>query len=742
MLSLRDVNPQQREAIKTVEGPLMVIAGPGSGKTRVLVYRIAHLISIGVPPYNIIALTFTNKAAKEMKERIRELVGEKSSSLWMGTFHSLCARLLRYECQKLGFEKNFSIYDSQDSLNLIKSVMSQLGISTQQFNPFAIQNRISRAKNQLVTQEIFADQAADLFEEKVAAVYVRYQARLKENNAMDFDDLLLHPIRLFNSNKKVLSDYQDRFRFILIDEYQDTNHAQYVYIKLLADKFRNICVVGDDAQSIYAFRGADIRNILDFERDYKDGKVIRLEQNYRSTKTILAAADQLIKRNGGQISKNLWTENQQGDTITLLECEDDRDEGEMISRRIYADIQSKKHDFKHIAVMYRTNAQSRSLEDAFRRNSIPYTIVGGVEFYQRKEVKDVLAYLRCLVNPKDNDSVLRIINYPNRGVGAVSVKKIQHHASQKNLPVLSILEKAEVVAGLSEKIKKTCASFGLLLKKYNSLREQMSLGEMARALVDELGILKAYKDEGTPESMSRWENVQELLSGINEFDASREKASLEDFLQEVSLVADVDRWDTSFNAVTLMTLHSAKGLEFPTVFIAGLEEGLLPLYTPQFENNDVEEERRLFYVGITRAMETLCVSHARLRFRYGDLSYQTRSRFLDEIDASLIEIEISPVSHLEKRSINRAVPLKRGRTSRSDRKSREVSQFADLDPRVDYISDEEKTLVVGTLVEHEYFGTGKVVYVNGKGETMKAVVDFDSVGRKNLMVKFARLRLL
>jgi len=741
MLSLRDVNPQQREAIKTVDGPLMVIAGPGSGKTRVLVYRIAHLISIGVPPYSIIALTFTNKAAKEMKGRIRDLVGEKSSSLWMGTFHSLCARLLRYECSKLGFEKNFSIYDTQDSLNLIKSVMSQLGIPTQQFNPSAIQNRISRVKNQLLTPEVCTAQAADLFEEKVAAVYTRYQIRLKENNAMDFDDLLLHPIHLFTTHKKVLSDYQDRFRFILIDEYQDTNHAQYVFIKLLADKFRNLCVVGDDAQSIYAFRGADIRNILDFERDYIGGKIIRLEQNYRSTKTILAGADQLIKKNGGQINKNLWTDNRQGEAITLLECEDDKDEGERISRRIFADIQSKKHDFKHIAVMYRTNAQSRSLEEAFRRNSIPYTIVGGVEFYQRKEVKDVLAYLRCLVNPKDNESVLRIINYPNRGIGAVSVKKILHYAAQRVLPLLSVLTETKDIGGLSEKTKNACASFGSLVEKYNKLRQQISIGELARALVDELGILRIYKDEGTSESMSRWDNVQELLSGISEFDASREKATLEDFLQEVSLVADVDRWDTSFNAVTLMTLHSAKGLEFPTVFITGLEEGLLPLYTPQFENNDVEEERRLFYVGITRAMERLCISRAHLRFRYGDLSYQTPSRFLDEIDSSLIVIDTAGASPTQSKFRTNGILRQRKRATRTDRETGSP-YFTDVDPHVDYTSDEEKILDVGSLVEHEYFGRGKVIYVTGKGDTTKAVVDFDSVGRKNLMVKFARLKLL
>ena len=739
MLSLNNVNKKQIEAIKTIEGPLMVIAGPGSGKTRVLVYRIAYLINIGVSPYNIIALTFTNKAAREMKERIRILIGEKANSIWMGTFHSLCARLLRAECLKIGFENNFSIYDTQDSINLVKSVMAELGISSQQFNPSAIYDRMSRVKNNLMAPEDYLKQASDLFEEKVAAVYSRYQIELKKNNAMDFDDLLIHPIHLFLNHKKILMKYQDRFRFILIDEYQDTNRTQYMFVKLLAEKYKNVCVVGDDAQSIYSFRGADIRNILDFERDYLDGKIIRLEQNYRSTKRILSAADQLIKKNKGQINKNLWTDNSEGDPIDLMECEDDRDEGNKICEKIFKEIRIRKRDFKDFAIMYRTNAQSRSIEESLRKNSLPYTIIGGIGFYQRKEIKDVLAYLRLLVNPKDNESFLRVINYPNRGIGITSVKKIQKFAQQNNLSLMSALEKIIDIGNINVKTKNACASFNSLIKKYDKIRQEMSLSEMARAMVDEIGMLKLFKEEGTPESLSRWENVQELLSGISEFTASHENPSLEEFLQEVSLVTDVDRWDDSFNAVTLMTLHSAKGLEFPVVFITGLEEGILPLSTHQFEDNDTEEERRLFYVGITRAMEKLYISHVRLRFRYGDLSFQTPSRFLDEIDQNLFNIEKLDSFHTY--SNIRPDVIERKRLGRIKNK-RKIESATCIDPEIDYTSDENKKLEIGSLVEHEYFGQGKIVLLSGKGETLKAVVDFSSVGRKNLMLKYARLKIL
>jgi len=735
MSFLNQVNLKQLEAIKSAQGPVIVVAGPGSGKTRVLTYRIAHLINIGVPAYQVLALTFTNKAANEMKERITKIVGEKSKHLWMGTFHSIFARLLRIECEKIGYGRNFSIYDTQDSVALIKSIMSSLGISTQQYNPQAVRSRISWAKNHLVAPEEYLEQATDFSEEKTGKIFIEYRKKLKQNNAMDFDDLLLKPIELLTGHKKILESYQDRFRFILIDEYQDTNRAQYVLIKLLADKYRNICVVGDDAQSIYAFRGADIRNILDFERDYPEVKIIRLEQNYRSTKTILSAADGLIKKNIDQIPKNLWTENDEGGKIILLECEDDADEGQSIVSSIYTESHRHKFQFKDFAIMYRTNAQSRSLEDALRKNSIPYTIIGGVEFYQRKEVKDILAYLRVLVNPNDDECFLRIVNFPSRGLGDVALQNLKKFAEAKSPNLLCAAGMAGDIGGVTPRARTSFNTLASLFKKYLKLKGEISISELARALVDEIGILHLLKEEGTPEAMSRWENVQELLSAITEFTDKTQEATLENFLQDVALVSSVDKWDDKFNAVTLMTLHSAKGLEFPVVFIAGLEEGLLPFYNSNIDRKDLEEERRLFYVGMTRAMKILFLSHARLRFRFGELSYQTPSQFLDEIDETLLD----KVKHTRKSIPADAIGMKISSPRRKKIKS-DSSYFSDEMP--DYESSSANELQMGTIVEHDVFGRGKVLHVAGRGDSLKAVIDFNSVGRKNLMLKYAQLKIV
>ncbi len=737
-----ELNPRQQEAISAVQGPVMVVAGPGSGKTRVLTFRIAHLIGIGVPAYQILALTFTNKAAGEMRERIISLVGEKSRQLWMGTFHSIFARVLRVECESIGFHKNFSIYDAQDSLAAIKSVMTELGIPAQQYHPQAVRARISTAKNQLVSPAEYARAAADLFEEKTALIYAGYEKRLKQNNAMDFDDLLLKPIDLFTKHKNILKRYQDRFRFILIDEYQDTNRAQYILIKLLADAHRNICVVGDDAQSIYAFRGAEIRNILEFEKDYPDARIVRLEQNYRSTTTILSAADRVIKNNVDQISKDLWTENPPGETITVLACEDDREEGEMIVRRIVEESVVRKAAFKDFAVMYRTNAQSRALEEALRRNSIPYTIIGGIEFYQRKEVKDVLAYLRILVNPGDDVSLLRIVNTPPRGLGEAAIKALRREAGASSSTLLEAAGRADGISGMTPRARNSVLALSSLVAKYRQVRDQMSMGELARALVDELGILRLYKEEGTAEAMARWDNVQELLSGISEFSAARPEARLEDFLQEVSLIADVDEWDDRTNAVTLLTLHSAKGLEFPVVFITGLEEGLLPFYSEPIDRKDLEEERRLCYVGMTRAMRKLYLSYTRVRFRFAEMTAQSPSRFLEEIPAELIETVASRgrYSRLQAavhESGRRRMP---GREKISE--SHAAPFVADEVPDYENEGDGLDRLHVGGLVEHELFGRGKVLHLSGKGESLKAVVNFPSAGKKNLLLKYARLKIL
>jgi len=748
---IEQLNSVQQKAVSATDGPVMIVAGAGSGKTRVLTYRVAHLIEKGIKPYQILALTFTNKAAKEMKHRIEQLVGEQAVNVWAGTFHSIFARILRHECEAIGYQRSFTIYDSDDSLGLVKNIMSSLNISAQQFNPRGIQSRISGAKNHLVSPERYEEIAKDPFEQRTALIFKEYQARLFKNNAMDFDDLLLKPIELFQQNESILEKYQYRFQYLLVDEYQDTNRAQYVLINLLAKRFKNICVVGDDAQSIYAFRGADIKNILDFEQDYPESKVFRLEQNYRSTKTILAAADAVIKNNRNQIHKTLWTSNPQGDLITMIEAEDDKDEGMKIVSHIQEQCGKLKLDLKDFAVLYRTNAQSRSLEDGLRRNGIPYVIVGGVEFYKRKEIKDVLAYLRVIVNPKDEESLRRIINVPVRGIGDTTFEKILLHTEQNPAGAQGLfdaLKDVNAVAGIGERPKNAVLQFASFIQKYIELKLQMSPSELARALVDELGFLRSLKEEATPEALGRWENIQELLSAITEFTSETQDATLESFLEEVSLVSPVDTVVDQRNAVTLMTLHAAKGLEFPVVFIAGLEEGLFPLYQVAPEPDEMEEERRLFYVGITRAMKKLYFTHARLRYRFGDVTYPVLSRFADEIDPSLIHREISrqaafPAHH-------RSGSAGQDGSHFSFKENRAKKQFDPLrsgfqeerEPDYENESQEIMTLRVGAKVEHESFGMGKVLQLAGSGESAKAVVLFDSVGAKNLMLKYAKLRLL
>ncbi len=740
MSFLNDLNPVQQEAVKALNGPVMIIAGAGSGKTRVLTYRIAHLMSCGVPPYQILALTFTNKAANEMKERVRRLVGEKAGELWMGTFHSMFARVLRRECETLGYTKAFSIYDSDDSLSAIKKCMGDLNISAQQFPPPMVRARISGAKNQLVVPTEYARLARDLVDEKVAAVYAAYQRSLERSNAMDFDDLLVKPIELFQRFPAVLEKYQQRFRFVLVDEFQDTNRAQYDVIKLLSQKFKNICVVGDDAQSIYSFRGADIKNILDFSIDYKDCQTFRLEQNYRSTKTILGAADRLIKYNVRQLEKNLWTDNPPGEQVTLVECTDDKDEGYRIVQAIQEEGHQKKLDLKDFAILYRTNAQSRSLEDALRRHSIPYIIVGGIRFYERKEIKDVLAYVRLLANQSDEESILRVINYPTRGIGETTIERLRQYASQGGRSLISALAEADKIPDLSDRAKKSLGDFHHLLLKYTALKPKMSLSELVRSMVDDLGILRMFKDEGTAESLARWENVQELLSAISEFSNDREEATLESFLEEVALVSDIDSWEDSRNVVTLMTLHSSKGLEFPTVFITGLEEGLLPFYSAETSGADLEEERRLMYVGMTRAKQKLYMTYTKLRYRFGDPMFPSKSRFLSEIGSEGVQIVGSA-------SVRNADDATRYTGSRNGRRKRPIPEqnseehyFADDLHDYENEMPEGIDIKAGARVHHELFGAGKVVEVSGRGEAKKAVVRFDEYGVKNLVLKFAKLR--
>ncbi|HAL57419.1 MAG TPA: DNA helicase [Bacteroidetes bacterium] len=740
MSFLEDLNIVQQKAVKAVNGPVMIIAGAGSGKTRVLTYRIAHLVGCKVPCYQILALTFTNKAANEMKERIIKLVGDHASELWMGTFHSMFARILRREAELLGYNRSFTIYDSDDSLSAIKKCMEKTGLSQQQISPQTVRARISAAKNQMMSQKIFAERAREFLDEKVAGVYGEYERLLQRSNAMDFDDLLVKPIDLFHRHPAVLEKYHHRFKFILVDEFQDTNRAQYEVIKLLARKHRNICVVGDDAQSIYAFRGADIRNILDFSKDYSDCQTYRLEQNYRSTKNILSVADTLIKNNHDQLTKDLWTENPDGEQVVLLESADDRDEAYQITAAIQQEIIDNQLSLKDFTILYRTNAQSRSLEDVLRRGGVPYVIVGGIRFYERKEIKDVLAYLRLLTNPNDDESFLRAVNYPPRGIGGTSLDHLQTYAGKRMLPLLKSIAHLDQINELQERARINMARFGAFIEKYTSLKSKISTSELARSMVDELGILKLFKDERTPESLGRWENIHELLSAISEYGDEHPDGTLESFLEEVSLVSDIDMWEGNRSAITLMTLHSSKGLEFPVVFITGIEEGLLPFYSTLIEREELEEERRLFYVGITRARTKLYLSRARMRYRFGEPAFCSPSRFLSEIgeghrigpQTKNIRHRFESASYTERRQPQR---IRTGAEKREDEKL-----FSDDSP--DYESESQDILEIkkGSMVRHEMFGTGRVIQVSGHGDAMKATVDFQEHGVKNLIVKFARLR--
>ncbi len=735
MKLLKDLNPIQREAVQTTEGPVMIVAGAGSGKTRVLTYRIAHLLDTGVPAANILALTFTNKAAREMRERVEQLVpGEESRRLWMGTFHATFARLLRRDAEKIGYHKNFSIYDTEDTQNLVKSIMQDAGINTQQIPPSAVRHAISHAKNRMTNPDAMAEAARDVFERRTADVYREYEKRLRASNSMDFDDLILQPIRLFDENPELLSHYQRQFRFILIDEYQDTNQAQYQVVRRLADSHRNICVVGDDAQSIYAFRGADIRNILEFERHFAGSRVFRLEQNYRSTKRILLGAGALIKHNERQIPKTLWTENAEGDPITVVETSDEAEEGRKIVTLMQEEGRKRKLQLKDFTVLYRTNAQSRAIEDALRRNGIPYSIIGGVEFYRRKEIKDVLAYLRLIANPDDDSALLRIINYPARGIGAGTLGKLRAWAAEQGVTMLVAAMNASEAPGLGAAAMRSLNAFVQLITKYASLRAQISAAELAASLVDELGLVAEFKREGTPESRSRLENVQELLSAIAEFQPGSGNGTLDAFLAEASLVSDVDALDPGRNTVTLMTLHAAKGLEFPVVFLVGMEEGLFPS-SQSIERDEVEEERRLCYVGMTRAMQKLYLTYARSRLRWGERLQQMPSRFLGEVDQEAVQRETTKRKPF---SETRSRPHPRG--GGASPHAANASEYDQETP--DSWSQVEDGLRKGARVVHPTFGRGAVVDLQGAGDTARAVVLFESVGRKTLVLKYAALELL
>jgi len=708
---LAALNPIQRKAVQCAQGPVLILAGAGSGKTRVLTYRVAYLIQqLGVRPYEILAMTFTNKAAHEMKERILSLSKGHGKEIWVGTFHSVCARILRIEAERLGYERNFVIYDRDDQIRFIKGVMNELRIPEKETNPNAVQSRISGAKNHFIGPSEFKSQAKDIFEENVALIYPHYQDRLKRNNAMDFDDLLINPIHLFDQNPEILSKYQERFKYLLVDEYQDTNRTQYLLLKQLAAKHRNLCVVGDDDQSIYRWRGANIENILVIDKDYPECKVFHLEQNYRSTKHILDAAHSVVQNNQKRREKQLWTEKAAGEKVHIMETPDDRSEALVIVNMIKQELSDKHRNFRDFVVLYRTNAQSRVLEDGLRAAGIPYLIVGGVRFYERKEVKDVLAYLQLICNSKDSISFKRVINYPLRGIGDASVAKIEQFASENDISLLDAAKRVEEIQNISPRIRDNITAFSQLIHKYASLKEELSPDELVSVLVDELGILRSFKEIGTEEAFMRAENVKELLSAIS----------------EVSLLTDIDTWDDRSNAVTLMTLHSAKGLEFPVVFITGLEEGLFPLSRTFLSQEELEEERRLFYVGATRAQEKLVLTWAERRFRFGEYLDNLPSRFLEELDERFVH----------RQNLGRMNEGVSQGPSRRSRRSQSVKQ--DM-PTYEDFSQEVPNIYVGCEVKHPTFGMGKITRKEGNGEQMKIVVKFYDVGEKKLVVKYANL---
>jgi DNA helicase-2/ATP-dependent DNA helicase PcrA len=728
-----------------VRGPALVLAGAGSGKTRVLTTRVAHLIQEhGVPPSRILAVTFTNKAAGEMRERITSMLGREPRGMWVGTFHALGARLLRRHAHLLGWDNAFTIFDAEQSLRQVKRTLEALQIDPKRINPKAVRGEMSAAKNQLVSPEEFVrdhQEGFDLFLRQVARVYPAYQQSLRTQNAFDFDDLLVKPVTLLEEHPSVLRQYAERFAFLLVDEYQDTNRAQFRFLELLAAEHRNLMVVGDDDQSIYGWRGADIRNILDFEATFPGAAVVRLEQNYRSTALILDAANAVIAQNTQRKGKTLRTDRAGGEELTRVECFDETDE----ARWIVDEIQSRYeegpalHNYRDFSILYRTNAQSRALEDAFRRKGVPYQIVGGVRFYERREIQDVLGYLRLISNPRDEDAFLRVVNYPRRGVGSTSVERFRAAVRESDMGALEAAATATSMSGLPSAGARALEGFAGLMQRFSARAAQLRVGELLEELVEELGLFSALRDEG-PEGEDRVENVKELIAGALDFDAELLAevepeevdafSELDLFLQQVALVADVDRHDPDADAVTLMTLHNAKGLEFPVVFIAGLEDGLFPLSRAYDDPSQMEEERRLFYVGITRARDKLYLTHARQRRRAGDFMYGRLSHFVEAIPEELLEERRTP-----------GLSRSSSSTPHRSREGREAFQgggkYVELDEAG--LNQDAPRYVKGERVAHGTFGSGSVVEISGFGKDTKVTVDFDTVGRKRLLIRYANL---
>ena len=768
---LKELNENQLEAVLHKDGPLMVIAGAGSGKTRVLTYRIANLMQQGVDAFSILALTFTNKASREMKARIAELVGEgEAKNLWMGTFHSVFARILRQEADRLGFPRDFTIYDTQDSNRLISSIIKEMGLDKDIYKYKQIRNRISSFKNSLITVKAYHDdielQEADSLSRrpKLGEIYKEYVERCFKAGAMDFDDLLLKTNELLNMHPQVLAKYQDRFRYILVDEYQDTNHSQYLIVRALSDKFQNICVVGDDAQSIYGFRGANINNILNFQKDYHGVKLYRLEQNYRSTKNIVNAANSIISQNKNKIEKVVWTSNIEGSKIKLQRCITDADEGREVASQIFELKMQEQRQNKEFAILYRTNAQSRAIEDALRKRDIPYRIYGGLSFYQRKEIKDLLAYMRLIVNPKDEESLKRVINFPPRGIGQATLDKLIIGAKNNGISIFETVQNARklnlsINAGTLKKLE----SFANLILSLQIENQNSNAFEISDKVTKKSGLVLELKKDGTPEGVSKIENIEELLNGIRDFvEGQKELAgatgSLSEFLEDVALATDFDNEKQSdSDSVYLMTIHLSKGLEFPVVFIVGLEEDLFPSALSLNTRSELEEERRLFYVAMTRAEQRVVLTYTLSRYRWGKLVDAEPSRFIKEIDDHYIENHITKDEYVFKPMIDKGIfggfdlPKKpviqkyqatKINTAPSQNQLGKLRKINKIEnPQSSSLATQIQQLDEGMTVEHDRFGYGRVVSIEGKGSDKKALIDFKGVGHKHLLLRFAKLKI-
>ena len=721
-MDLVSLNNNQRAAVEAVNNPILIFAGAGSGKTRVLAYKIAYLLDQGiVVPEDVLAVTFTNKAAAVMRERVTRLIKEKHAPLNIGTFHSICARILRNDIKHLGFTSDFAIYDAADQVALLKVVMADMGVPKNSIIPKTARNRISYYKNKLIAHDVAMKSARTIQDRTIVDIYKVYQKALKKNNALDFDDLLNYPLEIFENHPGILGKYRKKWKYILVDEYQDTNRAQFLLVKMLAEKHKQICVVGDDDQSIYGWRGADIRNILDFGKAFPNCEVFTLEENYRSTQQILTAATAVVENNEDRADKNLSAIHGEGENLGLIETHDEMEEADAVISALEKEIKINKRTFNDFAILYRTNAQSRALEDSFRRNGIPYKIVGGTRFYERKEVKNLLGYLRLIVNLKDTISLRRVINFPPRGIGLKTVDKCVLQATKDKKELFDVLNNPEPI-NIRGKQGESLVNFHNLIKKYNDLLTKINASELVRALVDETEILKYYKRQDTIEDQERYANVMEVLNSVDEFMERNPGSLLHDFLEEVSLLTDIDEWNEDENHVTMMTVHSAKGLEFPVVFVTGLEDGLFPLSGALSERNLMEEERRLFYVALTRAQQMVYLLYATERRRTGSDSWAGLvSRFVREI----------PEEFLENISFSSAMTRKVVRTRTGNLRmkvKRTVTTFDDFK--------------VGDYVEHAIFGEGKILALSGSGENQRVGVVFKDGLKKKLIVKFAKLKKL